>query len=206
MILPAAFYQSPSGKEPVKDWLLALEEKSRRVVGRDIATVEFGWPLGMPLCRKLGGGAPRGSFKHHRQAHRAGDLRRPRRSNGLAEWLRQEGAEDPETRLGTRETTSKGDHIMTKKKGHVGSSFQDYLAEEGTLEETNAIAVKRVLAWQLEQAMARRRMSRSAMAQMSTSRSQLDRILDPDNDHIRLDTLTAAAHVFGLSLRIEFVG
>ena len=54
--LPAAFYQSPSGREPVKDWLRALDEKSRRIVGRDIATAEFGWPLGMPLCRTLGGG------------------------------------------------------------------------------------------------------------------------------------------------------
>ena len=96
---------------------------------------------------------------------------------------------------------------MTENKGRVGSSFQDYLAEEGTLEETNAIAVKRVLAWQLEQAMERRQMSKSAMARaMRTSRSQLDRILDPDNDHIRLDTLTSAAKVLDLSLRIELVG
>lgn len=88
--------------------------------------------------------------------------------------------------------------MMTKDKGRVGSSFEDYLAEEGTLEETTAIAVKRVLAWQLKQAMKRRRMSKS--------RSQLDRILDPDNDHIRLDTLTSAAKVLDLSLRIELVG
>ena len=54
--LPAAFYQSPGGKEPVKDWLRELDETSRRIVGRNIATVEFGWPLGMPLCRTLGGG------------------------------------------------------------------------------------------------------------------------------------------------------
>ena len=54
--LPAVFYQSSSGREPVRDWLLALDEKSRRIVGRDIATAEFGWPLGMPLCRKLDGG------------------------------------------------------------------------------------------------------------------------------------------------------
>ena len=52
-----------------------------------------------------------------------------------------------------------------------------------------------------------RQMSKSAMAQaMRTSRSQLDRILDPDNDHIRLDTLAAAANVLGLNLRIELVG
>ncbi|MYH51215.1 MAG: helix-turn-helix domain-containing protein [Gammaproteobacteria bacterium] len=95
---------------------------------------------------------------------------------------------------------------MTATRGRIGSSFEDYLADEGTLEETNAIAVKRVLAWQLAQAMESQQMSKSAMARaMRTSRSQLDRILDPDNDHIRLDTLTAAAQVLGLNLRIELV-
>jgi len=54
--LPAAFYRSLGGREPVREWLLALDERSRRIVGRDIATAEFGWPLGMPLCRNLGGG------------------------------------------------------------------------------------------------------------------------------------------------------
>ena len=78
---------------------------------------------------------------------------------------------------------------MSKKKGRIGSSFEDFLKEEGTLEETNAIAVKRVLAWQLEQAMEKEQISKRAMAAaMNTSRSQLDRILDPSNDRIRLDT------------------
>ena len=96
---------------------------------------------------------------------------------------------------------------MTRTKGRVGSSFEEYLAAEGTLEETNAIAVKRVLAWQLERAMRQRKLSKSAMAKaMRTSRSQLDRILDPENDHIRLDTLGAAARAVGLNLRIELVG
>lgn len=92
-------------------------------------------------------------------------------------------------------------------KGRIGSSFEDFLKEEGILEETNAIAVKRVLAWQLEQAMEKEQISKRAMAAaMKTSRSQLDRILDPENDRIQLDTLTAAARVLGLNLRIELVG
>lgn len=96
---------------------------------------------------------------------------------------------------------------MTRKRGRVGSSFEDYLAAQGTLEETNAVAVKRVLAWQLVRAMEERQMSKSAMADsMRTSRSQLDRILDPENDHIRLDTLAAAAKAVGLTLKIELVG
>jgi len=100
-----------------------------------------------------------------------------------------------------------GNHVMTQKKGRIGSSFEDYLAEQGTLEETTASAVKRVLAWQLEQAMERQQITKSAMARaMRTSRSQLDRMLDPDNDHIRLDTLTAAANVLGLNVRVELIG
>ena len=95
---------------------------------------------------------------------------------------------------------------MTKKKGGVGSSFEGYLQEQGTLEETTAEALKRVLAWQLEQAMEKEHLSKNQMAKaMNTSRSQLDRILDPDNSHIRLDTLTAAARAVGRELRIELV-
>ncbi|MEO5374422.1 MAG: type II toxin-antitoxin system RelE/ParE family toxin [Alphaproteobacteria bacterium] len=56
--LPAAFYRSESGREPVRDWLKsgALEAEDRRRIGEDIKTVEFGWPVGMPTCRPLGGG------------------------------------------------------------------------------------------------------------------------------------------------------
>ena len=96
---------------------------------------------------------------------------------------------------------------MTKKnQGSIGSSFDDYLKDQGTLEETHAAAVKRVLAWQLEQAMEKEQMSKNQMAKaMKTSRSQLDRILDPDNSRIQIDTLVSAAKVLGRELRIELV-
>ncbi len=54
--LPAAFYRSPGGTEPVREWLLELIPEDRRIVGQDVATVEFGWPVGMPVCRELGDG------------------------------------------------------------------------------------------------------------------------------------------------------
>ncbi|WP_018264009.1 type II toxin-antitoxin system RelE/ParE family toxin [Methylobacterium sp. WSM2598] len=54
--IPAAFYRSAAGAEPVRDWLKELPLEDRRIVGFDIATVEFGWPVGMPTCRPLGGG------------------------------------------------------------------------------------------------------------------------------------------------------
>ncbi len=96
--------------------------------------------------------------------------------------------------------------MMSMKKGRIGSSFEDFLKEEGTYEETTTLAVKRVLAWQLEQAMAKQKMSKNQMAKaMKTSRSQLDRILDPNNDRVQLDTVIKAARVLGREVRIDLV-
>lgn len=55
-IIPAVFYQTEGGTEPVRDWLKNMEQADRRAVGADIATVEHGWPIGMPTCRPLGDG------------------------------------------------------------------------------------------------------------------------------------------------------
>ncbi|HMG77959.1 MAG TPA: type II toxin-antitoxin system RelE/ParE family toxin [Xanthobacteraceae bacterium] len=54
--LPAAFYQLPSGREPARDWLKALDDEDRKIIGEDIKDVEFSWPIGMPLVRPLGKG------------------------------------------------------------------------------------------------------------------------------------------------------
>jgi DNA-binding Xre family transcriptional regulator len=95
---------------------------------------------------------------------------------------------------------------MTTRKGRIGSRLDDFLKEEGTYDETTARTVKRVLAWQLEQAMAKKKMSKNQMAKaMRTSRSRLDRILSPDNERVQLDTIIKAAHVLGHRLRIELV-
>jgi phage-related protein len=55
-VLSARFYETDGGTEPVRDWLRALDESDRRTIGADIATVEYGWPVGMPTCRSLGEG------------------------------------------------------------------------------------------------------------------------------------------------------
>lgn len=95
---------------------------------------------------------------------------------------------------------------MNAKRGQIGSSFSQYLEEEGLLEETTAVALKRVLAWQFRQAMENKQITKNAMAKaMNTSRSQLDRILDPDNGRIQLDTLVSAARVLGRELQIKLV-
>ncbi|MFB1489614.1 MULTISPECIES: Fis family transcriptional regulator [unclassified Thiocapsa] len=89
---------------------------------------------------------------------------------------------------------------------NIGSSLEDFLREEGRLEEARQVAAKRVLAWQLRQAMESQHLNKVEMAQrMQTSRSQLDRLLDPDNDKVRLDTLSRAAAIVGKRLKVELV-
>ncbi len=91
-------------------------------------------------------------------------------------------------------------------KMHIGSDFDDFLEEEGLLTETEAVAVKRVIAYQLEQLMREKNLTKSGMAkQMNTSRTSLDRLLDPDNPSVTLQTLERAARVLNKRLHIEFV-
>ena len=54
--LPAVFYELPSGRAPVREWLKGLERSDRKIIGEDIKDVEFSWPIGMPLCGSLGQG------------------------------------------------------------------------------------------------------------------------------------------------------
>jgi hypothetical protein len=87
---------------------------------------------------------------------------------------------------------------------HSGSSFESFLEEEGLRDEVEAVAIKRVLAWQLSEAMRRQNKTKQAMARdLHTSRSQLDRLLDPSNVSVSLDTMARAAHALGKRLVID---
>src|SRR5256885_17091306 len=91
-----------------------------------------------------------------------------------------------------------------KRDRHSGSSFDSFLEKEGMREEVEAVAIKRVLAWQLEQAMQEQQKTKQAMArQIHTSRSQLDRLLDPRNASVTLDTIARAARAVGKRLIIR---
>lgn len=86
---------------------------------------------------------------------------------------------------------------------HIGSDFDDFLAEEGLLEETEAMAVKRVLAYQIAELMKSQSLSKAEMARrMQTSRAALDRLLDPDNRSVTLHTLDKAARSLGKRVRL----
>ncbi len=54
--IPVVFYRLAAGSEPVREWLRSLPAEDRRAIGGDLATLQVGWPIGMPLCRALGGG------------------------------------------------------------------------------------------------------------------------------------------------------
>ena len=89
---------------------------------------------------------------------------------------------------------------------HVGSSFDDFLQEEGLLEEATAVAIKRVLAWQIAEAMKAQKLTKTAMAtKMHTSRASLNRLLDEEDTSLTLTTLASAANALGQKIRVELV-
>lgn len=97
---------------------------------------------------------------------------------------------------------------------HIGSSFDDFLAEEAVLEETTAVAIKRVVAWQIAQEMKAQNLTKTALAEkMHTSRAALNRLLDETDTSLTLTTLTSAAKALGktcglslLDLQFAIVG
>jgi hypothetical protein len=125
----------------------------------------------------------------------------------------QENAEDAARRFGggaqEHEKTRQRPHAMKRAKhdqpfDHSGSKFDSFLDEEGIRGEVEAVAVKRVLAWQLERAMQKQHKTKQAMArELRTSRSQLDRLLDPKNISVSLDTITRAAKALGKRVTIR---
>ncbi len=95
---------------------------------------------------------------------------------------------------------------MTKGNRHIGSSLDDFLKEEGILEEARAVAIKEAVAFQVQQAMLKGKISKVEMARrMKTSRAALDRFLAPGSASVTLQTLARAARAIGCDLRIELV-
>jgi antitoxin HicB len=92
-----------------------------------------------------------------------------------------------------------------KKNLHVGSDFDDFLRKEGLLADAEAVAIKRVVAFQVAKMMKTQRITKTEMARrMKTSRTALDRLLDPRNGSVTLQTLERAAQALGKRLRVEF--
>jgi len=92
------------------------------------------------------------------------------------------------------------------KNPHTGSSFDDFLKEDGIYEDVTATAIKRVLARQIQHEMKVNALTKTAMAKrMNTSRSQLNRLLDPENTGVSLETIQRAAVIVGKRIRLDLV-
>src|SRR5262249_5807691 len=126
--------------------------------------------------------------------------------NGSPPWVCEKDAEDAGSGpcAGTQEDER---HQMKRnRKGSVGSSFDDFLREEKIYEDVTARAIKRVIARRLDALMQEEGLTKTELARrMHTSRAQLDRLLDPDNESVTLGTLARAAQAIGRQLRFELV-
>ncbi|MGH8233273.1 MAG: XRE family transcriptional regulator [Candidatus Angelobacter sp.] len=93
---------------------------------------------------------------------------------------------------------------MAKRTTHIGSTLDDFLSQDGVLEEVSARAIKRVIAWQLAEAMKTQGLTKTAMAErMHTSRSMLDRLLNETDTGLTIETLSRAAQALGYRVKVE---
>jgi antitoxin HicB len=124
-------------------------------------------------------------------------------ASGCASWIHKEDTDN--TRSGFAAGTQASEGVRTMNKKHLGSSIDDFLREENIFEESQAQAIKEVVAWQLTTAMKKKNISKTRMAALlRTSRAQVDRILDPKRD-ITLSSLQRAAALVGHKVLIELV-
>ena len=203
-ILDVRFYATELGAEPVREWLKLLPASERRTVGEDIKTVQFGWPLGMPLVRNMGGGMW-GGADQARKPHSACAVRSGGLHDGVAAWLYQEVTGHAAGRLGSGQGSAQTvAQEMNMGKKHIGSSFDDFLAEEAMLEESTAVAIKRVIAWQIAEEMQAQHLTKTALAKkMRTSRAALNRLLDENDASLTLTTLASAAAALGKKIDLR---
>ena len=116
-------------------------------------------------------------------------------------------AENAEIRIESRASAAETVKEIAMSNPHMGSSFDGFLAEEGLLDEATAVAVKRVIAWQIEQEMAAQKLTKTVMAKkMHTSRAALNRLLDETDTSLTLTTLASAAAALGKRMRFELSG
>ena len=204
------FYRTDAGNEPVRDWLREMPAEERRIIGEDLKVVQYRWPLGMPLVRKMGPG-----LWELRSSLPAGIAR-----VFFTLWndrivvlhgLREEEPEDPGQRTRYRQLPTRQlhqeQHMKTAKHHpNLGSSLDDFLVEDGMAAEVDAAAIKRMVALQIEDEMKRAHVTKAALARrMRTSRVAVDRLLDTTHGAVTLGTLGRAASALGRRLKVELV-
>ena len=205
MELKVRFYATAAGNERVREWLKALGAAERKLIGTDVKVVRKNGRWG---CRwSASWSRDSGSFGRNfpwappRSIHGRGGYA------GSVARLHEEDVEDAPsgTRAGTTQTAYvEGERTVNEK--HLGSDFDDFLREEGLLEEVEGLAAKKVLALQIARLMEEQQVSKAEMARrMQTSRAAVDRLLKMDSESATLATLEKAAAALGRRLQISFV-
>jgi hypothetical protein len=147
-----------------------------------------------------------GSPRSARQPNSASTVHRARHPDDAAARVHKKIAKDTKGRPRPRTAAVAIAEEEGLNPAHIGSDFEDFLREEGLLEEVQVLAVKEVLAYKLLELMREARLTKEALAKrMQTSRAALDRLLDPENPSVTLLTLGKAACALKRTLRVELV-
>jgi phage-related protein/predicted XRE-type DNA-binding protein len=211
--IPVVFYRTPAGAEVVRDWLRGLDDGDRNAIGQDLMRVQFRWPVGMPLCRAMGGGLweVRSDLAGNRIARVLFSVQQGRILvlHGFTRRPEKRPMTISRSPAGVAGNSAYEEGIMKRKKVRLASNLTTldaFLKTEGKLEEFEAVAIKEVLAWQIGEAMKAQNLSRKRLAErMNTSRSRVSRLLDPKDGNVTIATLQRAARIVGRTLRLELV-
>jgi antitoxin HicB len=145
-----------------------------------------------------------GSSLNARQSESPGAVHRSRPHHGAPARVHQKIAKDTQSRPRPRPATTAIAAEEGVNPAHLGSDFEEFLAEEGVLEAVQVLAVKKVIAYKLRELLRQQHLSKEVLAKrMKTSRASLDRLLDPTNPAVTLATLGKAAAALGCTLRVE---
>jgi DNA-binding Xre family transcriptional regulator len=204
--LTAVFFRTETGREPVREWLQDLAKPERKIIGVDIMTVQFRWPLGMPLVRNIGPASTKSGARYLRKLLERYFSCTKAKSSFCTASSRKPERLQTQTELWLCNAKMSISKAAKRKNKHRGSSFESFLKKERLHEEVHAAALKRAVALKVHDLMRRQRMNKSAMAaRMRTSRAAIHRLLDPENTSVTLATLNRAARSLGRRVKIELV-
>jgi phage-related protein len=204
--LVARFYRTDTGEEPVRTWLLALLKADRRVLGEAVMRVQFGWPVGRPLCGSLGAGLyeVRQNISGSRIARVLFCFGDPNEIVLLHAFIKKTQKAPPSDLKLARDRCAKG---IAMKRKNVGSNFEDFLAEDGILDDVKAAAIKAVFAAELKGAMVAHAVTEVELAKRMGSRGRgtVRRLLDPTNSSATLVSMVKAAAALGANLQVRLI-
>lgn len=202
-VLEARFFQTDAGAEPVRDWLKGLPAAERRTIGEDQNGAV--WLASRHAAGRSSDGWHLGSTYQAGPPHRPRPVRAGWTNDGAPAWLHQEAAGHPETRSRSGPGPVKTvETEMSMGRKNIGSSFDDFLEEQAMLGDATAVAIKRVIAWQIAEEMKHQKITKTELAKrMHTSRAALNRLLDEEDTSLTLTTLASAAAALGKTINFR---